>query len=169
MWEKGLNAPDAARGKAIKCPGCDTKVKVPAGEAQAREGKSAPRKSSGKRPAKRADDPDSSEFLARLDLENVADTNQSMCPKCGAEIPEEATECPKCGVDPTTGQLSAGAKKRRGMKGPDPALFYKAAWSDSWAFTKDNFKIVYRTAMYIILYGAIICGCIYMWTSFWDT
>ncbi len=167
--EKVLNAPDAARGKAIKCPGCETKVKVPAGEAPVSEGKSAARKSSGKTPKKKIVDPDSSEFLARLDLDNIADTNQSMCPKCGAEIPEEATECPKCGVDPSTGQLTASARKRRSMKGPDPALFYKAAWSDSWAFTKDNFKIVYRTATYFILYGAIVGGCAYMVTSFCDT
>ena len=165
--EKVLNAPDAARGKAIKCPGCDTKVKVPVGDTPAGDGKSSARKSSGKSPSKKVDDPDSSEFLARLDLDNVADTNQAMCPKCGAEIPEEATECPKCGVDPSTGQLTAGAKKRRGMKGPDPALFYGQAWSDSWAFVKENKRVGMRTFLYALIFSLMggVCRGMADWSS----
>ncbi|HEY2253730.1 MAG TPA: zinc ribbon domain-containing protein, partial [Planctomycetaceae bacterium] len=170
--EKVLNAPDTARGKAIKCPGCETKVKVPAGEAPA--GQASARKPGGKASGKAAarkkvDAPDSSEFLASLDLEDLADSSEAMCPKCGAALPEDATECPKCGVDPMTGQLTAGAKKRRNMKGPDPALFYKAAWTDSWAFTKENKKVAFRTAMYFLVYGAICGGCVYMVTSFCET
>jgi ribosomal protein L40E len=160
--EKVLNAPDAARGKAIKCPGCETKVKVPVGDTPAGDGKSLVRKAGGKTPSKKVDDPDSSEFLARLDLGNVADTNQAMCPKCGAEIPEEATECPKCGVDPSTGQLTASAKKRRGMKGPDPALFYGEAWRDSWAFVKENKKVGMRTFMYRLVFSLTAGFCFYM-------
>ena len=30
--QKVLNAPDQARGKAIKCPNCDTRITVPAGD-----------------------------------------------------------------------------------------------------------------------------------------
>ena len=163
--EKVLSAPDAARGKAVKCPGCETKVKVPLGDSSAgKSGTSSSRKSSAKAPTRKAVDPDSGEFLARLDLDNIADSSQAMCPKCGAAIPEDATECPQCGVDPATGQLTASAKKRRSQKGPDPALFYGAAWSDSWAFTRDNKKIAIRTAIYFLLFGAISGGCAFMVT-----
>src|SRR5207245_2925023 len=73
--EKVLNAPDAARGKAVKCPGCETRIKVPAGDSPAGEsGKSASRKSSAKAPARKADDSESSAFLSRLDLDKVADS-----------------------------------------------------------------------------------------------
>jgi ribosomal protein L40E/phage FluMu protein Com len=165
--EKVLNAPDAARGKAIKCPGCETKVKVPVGDTPAGEGKSTARKSSGKTPSKKVADPDSSEFLARLDLDNVAHSDQAMCPKCGASIPEEATECPQCGVDPTTGQLTASAKKRRGMKGPNPALFYREAWTDSWAFVKENTRVGWRTFLYGLLFAFLsgVCNGMATWCS----
>src|SRR5579872_3595136 len=98
--EKVLSAPDTARGKAVKCPGCETKVKVPAGDSTAGDAtRSAARKPSAKAPAKEVAEPDSGEFLARLDLDEIADSSHGMCPKCGAVIPEDATECPKCGVD----------------------------------------------------------------------
>ncbi len=144
--DKVLNAPDAARGKAIKCPGCETKVKVPAGDSPvgnspASQGKSTPRKSSGKVPAKKVEDPDSGEFLARLDLDDVADSSQAMCPKCGAALPEDATECPECGVDPSTGQLTASAKRRRNMKGPDPAQFYGDGLAGCVGIREENFRV----------------------------
>ncbi len=44
------------------------------------------------------------------------------------------------------------------MKGPDPALFYKAAWSDSWAFVKENFTVAVRTATYLVLFVAAAGG-----------
>ncbi|MGE5193471.1 MAG: zinc ribbon domain-containing protein, partial [Deltaproteobacteria bacterium] len=99
--EKVLSAPDTARGKAVKCPGCETKVKVPAEESSGR-GSSTTRRSGAKAPARKRGEEDSIEFLAGLDLDKAVDTSAQMCPKCGANIPEEATECPKCGVDPTT-------------------------------------------------------------------
>ena len=165
--EKVLNAPDAARGKAIKCPGCETKVKVPAGESSAGDGKSVVRKAGAKAPAKKVDNPDTDDFLARLDLDKVVDSAHAMCPKCGAAIPEDATECPECGVDPTTGQLTASAKKRKGMKGPDPALFYGEAWRDSWAFVKENKSVALRTFLYGILFALLsaLCGGMAEWCS----
>jgi len=165
--EKVLNAPDAARGKAIKCPGCETKVKVPAGESSAGDGKSIARKAGAKAPAKKVDDPDSGDFLARLDLDKVVDSSHAMCPRCGAAIPEEATECPECGVDPSTGQLTASAKKRKGMKGPDPALFYGDVWRDSWAFVKENNRVGLRTFMYGVLFSLLsgLCGGMAQWCS----
>src|SRR5579872_1747240 len=137
--EKVLSAPDAARGKAVKCPACETKVKIPTGDSSAGRsdgGRTTARRSSTKAPAKKAVGSESTEFLAGLDLSKVAESSEAMCPKCGAEMPEDATECPKCGVDPTTGQLSSSARKRLSRKGPDPALYYKTVWSDAWAFTK---------------------------------
>lgn len=157
--EKVLNVPDAARGKAIKCPGCDTKVKVPVGETPAGEGKSTARKSGTPAPAKKVANPDSSEFLARLDLDDVAHSDHAICPKCGASIPDEASECPKCGVDPSTGQLSARTKKRRSMKGPDPAQFYREALTDSWAFVKENKRVAFRTFLYSVIFSFVAGGC----------
>ena len=145
--EKVLNAPDTARGKAVKCPACDTRVKVPAEESSGAGSSTTTRRSGAKVPAKKRAVPDDDEFLGGLDLDQVVDSSSHMCPKCGASIPEDATECPKCGVDPTTGQLSSSAKKRLSRKGPDPALFYSAAWKDSWAFTMENKVVALRTAM----------------------
>jgi hypothetical protein len=159
--EKVLSAPDAARGKAVKCPGCETKVKVPVGGSSSSDsGKSLARKSSAKAPAKKVvDNPDSDEFLAALDLDNVVDSSQAMCPKCGAALPEDATECPQCGVDPSTGQLTASAKKKRSMKGPDPAAFYGEAWRDSWAFVKENSRVAVRTFFYVVLFSFLYGFC----------
>ena len=164
--EKVLSAPDAARGKAVKCPGCETKVKVPVGNSSSGDsGKSLARKSSAKAPAKKVDSPDSGEFLAALDLDNIADSSQAMCPKCGATLPEDATECPQCGVDPSTGQLTASAKKKRSMKGPDPAEFYGEAWSNSWAFLKENHSIALRTCLYAVMIYlfSVACGALGGW------
>ncbi len=171
--EKVLNAPDTARGKAVKCPACETKIKVPVGGSAAGDssiGKVPARKTATRAPAKKRVEVDSGEFLAGLDLDKAIDSSESMCPKCGAPIPEDAPECPKCGVDPATGQLSAAAKKRLSRKGkPDPALFYSAAWKDSWEFTKQNYRVALRTAMYFILYGATAVGCGYMSLIYCET
>ncbi len=159
--EKVLNAPDTARGKAVKCPGCETKVKVPAAEGDGDDAPAAPTRAA-KSPAKAKAESDSSDFLAKLDLDKVADSAHSMCPRCGAPMSDDDTECPKCGVDPTTGQLSAGARKRKSMKGPDPSLFYKLAWSDSWAFVKENFSVVLRTFGYFLALDLLRGGCGFM-------
>src|SRR5713101_6771862 len=123
--DKVLNAPDAARGKAVKCPECETKIKVPAGNGES--GRTTPRPSGPKTAKKPAPGSESTEFLAGLDFNKIVDSSSQMCPKCGAEI--------------STGQLSAAAKKRKSRKGPDPAEFYSAAWRDSWAFTKENYTV----------------------------
>lgn len=167
--DKVLNAPDAARGKAIKCPECDTKVKVPTGDSSAGGAKAAVRKPAAKVPAKKRTATDEDEFLARLDLDEVVDSSHQMCPKCGAEIPEEATECPNCGVDPTTGQLTAAARKRKGQKGPDPALFYSTVWKDSWSFMMENKRVAFRTALYLLLFSVLQGGCEYMAVEFCTT
>lgn len=163
---KLLNAPDAARGKAIKCPGCQTRIKVPVeGEGGSAGGKRAAKLAVAKKPAESGGS--SGEFLANLDFSKAIDSSVSLCPRCGAEIPEEAAECPKCGVDPATGQLSAAAKRRATQKGPDPALFYSAAWKDSWAFVKNNMRIVMRTTLYGVLSYGLAAFCMFM--VFWSS
>jgi ribosomal protein L40E len=168
--EKVLNAPETARGKAVKCPGCETKVKVPAANGDSGERAAATtRRRDTKTPARKSADSDSSDFLAKLDLDTVADSGHAICPKCGASIPDEATECPKCGVDPETGRLSARAKKRLSRKGPDPALYYKHVWTDSWAFLKENFSVAIRTAVYLFVAMLVYFGCLFMvvWCETW--
>jgi ribosomal protein L40E len=163
--DKLLNAPDAARGKSIKCPGCETKIRVPGGAGDAGAGGRAVAAKTGAK--KKSASQDSMEILANLDLASAVDSAASMCPKCGTDIPEEATECPKCGFDPATGQVSEAAKRRLSRKGPDPALYYSAAWKDGWAFTKANLKMVLRTTWYAIFWYAISGGCFFMfvWSS----
>jgi hypothetical protein len=167
--DKVLNAPEAARGKAVKCPGCETKVKVPVGDTSAGSngGKKTTRPATAKVKAKKETDDD---FLADLDLDKLVDSSDQMCPKCGAQIPEDATECPKCGVDPSTGQLSASARKRKSLRGGvDPALFYSVAWGDAWRFTLANFTVVVRTAVYMLAFTAVQSGCSFMaqWCETW--
>jgi ribosomal protein L40E len=153
--DKVLNAPDAARGKAVKCPECETKVKVPA---EGGSGRTTPRPSGPKTAKKPAPGSESTEFLAGLDFSKMVDSSSQICPKCGAEIPDDQTECPKCGVDISTGQLSAAAKKRKSRKGPDPAEYYSAAWTDSWAFMKENARVAVRTGLYLILFELAAVG-----------
>lgn len=159
--QKALNVPDAARGKVVKCPTCETKLKVPAGgdddageerverRQTAAAGKSGVRKAAPKK-AKSEED-----FLSDLDLSRMEDTSVRVCPKCGHESTLEDFECPACGIEFATGQLSARAARKKGMRGPDPREFYGAAWSESWQFTKKNMKLVWRTALYWTIYQTL--------------
>ena len=137
--EKVLNAPDSARGKAVKCPECETKVKIPAGDSSSGTGSRTTVRRSASNAVKKPAGSESTEFLAGLDLDKIVDTSEAMCPKCGADIPEGATECPKCGVDPNTGQLSSSARKRMSRKGPEPP----GAWPHSFrleSFSADRYQ-----------------------------
>lgn len=160
--QKVLTAPDAARGKSLKCPECTTAVKIPAGE-----GAGGAEGSGAKAKAKPKTVEDDEGLLSRLDMSAAMDTGSSLCPKCGTDIPEEAKECPKCGVDPLTGQLSKAAKRRKGLKGVDPREFYKVFLKDSWQFTLENWGMLLRTAWYMLFSLAISGGCGFMvgWCS----
>lgn len=176
--DKSLSAPDAARGKAIKCPGCQTKIRVPGGEGESSGSGKATTKSTARKKVAQAN-PDSADFLSTMDVSKAVDTSAAMCPKCGAEIPEDASECPECGVDPATGQLSASAKKRLGRKGPDPALFYSQVWKNSWSFATSNLSTVLRLCVYSFAFQLLSRGCEFMvqwcsrvppkmfWAGFW--
>jgi uncharacterized RDD family membrane protein YckC len=150
---KVLNAPDAARGKVIKCPGCEAKVRVPEEDGEEQEAPAkvkAGAKAGAKKPVKKTKSAE--DFLSDLDLGNIEDTSSRVCPKCGTESDMEAFECPKCGVEFATGQLSARAARRKGMRGPDPQDFYGVVWKDSWEFMKKNTKLATRTGTYWMLF-----------------
>jgi hypothetical protein len=169
--DKVVNAPEAARGKAVKCPQCEARIKVPASDEEAakpaRSSKTAekpsekvPAKSKSSKPeAKKpgaAKKPDSGEsnFFAKLDLDRAEDRHAKVCPKCGAEVDEDDVECEVCGIDLQTGTLGKTARKAR-MKGPDPADFLPTVWKDAGAFVKENFGLVINTWISMMVLSAI--------------
>src|SRR5579864_2272543 len=118
--ERVLNAPDRARGKAIKCPECGTAVRVPAAKQQPKKVAAPP--------------PSSSMLIANLDLDRLEDTETRICPKCGADVSFEDVECPQCHVNLETGALSEQRQAELGRKGPNPKLYYKEFLRDGWEF-----------------------------------
>ena len=154
--EKVLSAPDKARGKVIQCPQCGTKLKVPGDDASA--GKK-PAKMKSKAPAAAQD---SSEFLARVDLSSLENDEEKICPYCAAEMDEEQVVCRKCGMNIETGAMDAREAKKRSRKGPDPALFYSKAWSDSFAFVKQHWGLALRTGWYMTFLYVLNTACVSM-------
>ena len=153
--EKVFAAPDAARGKLVKCPGCEGKVKVPAGDgAKASAGAKAP----AKKPAKKNDDHDDHEHaLKSMDLDKAEDENTRVCPKCGQEIyEEEVYECPACGLN-----FETGLTKEK-QKGIDPKGFYRVVLKDSKQFLIDNKSFAIRTGIYTFLFSLVNFGCAFM-------
>lgn len=162
--DKVLNAPDAARGKAVKCPQCATKVRVPAGTGDVADAPRVPTlkrggtaatasKPSAKRPARRAADED--DFLGGLDLDRMEDQRHRVCQKCGATVSAEDIECPECGINLATGQLSEKMARKMSRRGPDPAEFYGKAWSDSWQFLMENKGLAWKTGFYWTLFATL--------------
>lgn len=155
--EKVFAAPDAARGKLVKCPGCEGKVKVPAGDgAKSSSGTKAP----AKKPAKKTDDHDDHEHaLKNLDLGNAEDENTRVCPKCGQEIYDEETyECPACGLNFETGMT------KEKQKGIDPKIFYKVMLKDSKQFLLDHKPLAIRTGIYTLVFTILNFACAFMVT-----
>ncbi len=173
--QKVLKAPDKARGKAIKCPECGAKVRVPSGEKKSSSARSSSVKSSSKRPAKKKRrskvkeaDTDGLGFLTGLDLgdsRRVEHKHIAICPKCAVEIDEEDEICENCGVIIATGQLSDKEKRRRDRRGPDPREFYPVAWSDPWQFVLSHIKLIIRTIIFWALFGSMFSSCMFM--VFW--
>ncbi len=156
--EKVFAAPDAARGKLVKCPGCEGKVKVPAGDgAKSAAGAKVP----AKKPAKKSDDHDDHEHtLKNLDLGKAEDENARICPKCGQEIYDEETyECTNCGLNFETGLTKEKAK------GVDPKIFYKVVLKDSKQFLLDNRPFAIRTGIYLLIFSLLtfIFGYLVSW------
>ena len=155
--EKVFAAPDAARGKLMKCPGCAEKVKVPAGDgAKSSAGAKAP----AKKPAKKDDDDDHEHTIKNLDLDKAEDENARVCPKCGQEIyEEEVYDCPACGLNFETGLTKAK------QKGIDPKVFYRVVLKDSKQFLLDNKPFAIRTGIYTLVFTLLHFVCLFfvMW------
>ncbi len=168
--DKVLTVPDAARGKAVKCPQCDTKIAVPAGDADDSK-VIKPKKKPAAAAAKPKKHVDSEDALMALDLRRAEDTNARICSKCGydmSEMDEEETECPKCGFDIESGGLGVKAKKRA-LRGPDPADFYPGLAKNAGKFVGKNFVLGWRTDAYtlVCLLISLFCAFMYLWISAW--
>jgi len=138
--QKVLNVPDRARGKAIKCPACETVLRIPAATAAA-AAPAADRPTAA--PAVERDD-----FLTGVDLRRAVDSRVRVCVKCGAEADEEVVDCPECGHNVDTGVMSDYIRKKRERRGPDPEEFWGVAWTGSFKFLGKNIPLVMRTGMY---------------------
>ena len=159
--EKVFAAPDAARGKLVKCPGCEGKVKVPAGDG-AKSGATAKPAAKKPAPAKAKKDEhhdDHEHALKNLDLDGAEDENTRVCPKCGQEIrDEEATECPACGLN-----FETGLTKEK-QKGIDPKLFFRVVFKNSKQFLLENKPLAIRTGIYTLVFSLLNFCCLFMVT-----
>ena len=166
--KKVLKAPDKARGKALKCPACGERIRVPAGKSSS----AGQRSSSAKKrpPKKQKSEEDGLDFLAGIDLSDssrIEDRHVKICPKCAAEVDEEDEICENCGVIIETGQLSKKEVRRRARRGPDPDEFYPIAWSDPWKFTLNHIKVILKTILIWTVFGTLYLCCFAM--SGWCT
>ncbi|MGZ0169309.1 MAG: RDD family protein [Planctomycetales bacterium] len=153
----GISAPDAARGKVIKCRKCGELVRVPKGKPSG-DGKK-PRRKKAAAPRPSVDDDD---FFSALDLEGGEDEDVRICPKCATEVDEEDIECPNCGVDIETAMLSKKQKKKRKRKGPDIDLFPKAVWSGPKEFLSKNKSLAVRLIVAFSFFATIFCVSLFM-------
>ena len=153
----GISAPDAARGKVIKCRKCGEPVRVPKGKGGG-DGQKKRRKKAA-RPRPTADDDD---FFSALDLDGGEDADVRICLKCAAVVDEEDIECPNCGVDIETGVLSQKQKKKRKRKGPDIDLFPKVVWSGPKEFLIKNKTLAFRLIGAFSFFATIFCVSLFM-------
>ncbi|MCH7685693.1 MAG: RDD family protein [Planctomycetes bacterium] len=150
--QKILNAPDRARGKAIKCPNCEETIRVPSGDGKQprrRKAPAQPRKSSA---------PDVESSIVNVDLRHAEDSRVQVCPKCGAEVTEEEIDCRACGIDLATGKVSIRTLRKKGLAVADPKEFYGKAWSNSARFVLDNKNLVLRTGNYWTVLTLLLGG-----------
>ncbi|WP_372720085.1 hypothetical protein [Novipirellula sp.] len=108
---KVLNIPDAAAGKAVKCPGCQTVLKVPAATAAAKPKQAAAPAQPARRPAA-APAPAPATTSNRLDdlfdEEGFSQQVAAICPACRAEMKANAVLCTQCGYNKQTGDRLSG-------------------------------------------------------------
>ena len=157
----GISAPDAARGKVIKCRKCGQPIRVPKGAASS--GDKEPRRKKAARPRPSIDD---DHFFSALDLEAGVDQDVRICTKCAAEIDEEDIECPQCGVNLETGILSKKQKKKRKNKGPDPDEYPKVVLKNSLDFLKKNISLGVRLSLTFSVFLTVFLGTLYMATVY---
>ena len=153
----GISAPDAARGKVIKCRKCGEPVRVPKGKGGGDGQKKRRKKAARPRPTAHDDD-----FFSAIDLEGGEDDDVRICLKCAAVVDEEDIECPNCGVDIETGVLSQKQKKKRKRKGPDIDLFPKVVWSGPKEFLIKNKTLAFRLIGAFSFFATIFCVSLFM-------
>ena len=147
--EHVVNAPDRARGKAVKCPQCGKAIRVPAEKAAPAAKKAAARP------------PSSSMIIANLDLDRLEDEQTRICPKCGAEVSAEATECPECQVNLVTGLLSRELQADRDRKGPNPKKYYQEFFSDSLEFWRKNRRLSISLSINSVIFTSVTALCLF--------
>ncbi len=105
---KALNIPDTMAGKAVKCPGCATVLKVPGGGA-AKTPASATRptavKPASAKPsaAQLAAESDKRRMNDLFDEEGFSAQVAQVCPACRAEMAAGSVFCTKCGYHRESG------------------------------------------------------------------
>lgn len=151
--KKVLTAPDAARGKAVRCSGCQGVVKIPA---------NATPSEAVKKREKPLDE--STDLLLSIRAMDAVDKDSKVCPKCGADMEEEQTECHVCGIDITTGELGQTAQRAR-KKGIDSGDFSKFVWSDAKKFVSKNKNLMFQTmrVTFFRLVVTILVFLLYLW------
>ena len=102
------------------------------------------------------------DFLSRLDLRHAEDQSMRICAKCGKPVGEDDYECPWCGMDARTGQMTAIARKKSMIKGPDPDEFNGTALREPWKFAFENKSLWLRSMLYTTIMGLLFTGCMYM-------
>ncbi|MDA1017117.1 MAG: RDD family protein [Planctomycetota bacterium] len=160
-----FDAPNEARGKSVKCPDCDSRVRVPRVKKKA----AAPKQ---KRPASGDADGDESkagdaDAFLDINLARIDDDSVRICPKCTKEVDDEDVECPYCGVNLETGSITAQQKKKFSRRGPDPDEFLANLWGDSFGFMGRQWKLALRTTLYFSVFITGWFFCAHM--TFWST
>lgn len=155
--QKVLSAPDKARGKVIKCPQCGEKIKVPEADA----GAAGQKTTKAGRPSAPTEGED---FLSGLKLEQLEaeHAEEKVCPYCAADMPDpEDPVCHHCGMNTVTGQMDPKEARKRARKGPDPALFYKEVWGNSWEYVQRYWRLGLRTALIWSVFLTVSLSCVF--------
>ena len=114
---KTLNVKDEFAGKAVKCPGCGSPIRVPA----AGQRPASPRPAAARSAPQSAPQSDDLPGLAPaterpnrmddlFDEEGFSAQVAAICPSCAAEMSAEAVLCTKCGYNKQTGEFLDGHK-----------------------------------------------------------
>ena len=118
---KTLAAPDNAAGKAIRCPGCQNPIKVPAANSPAPAKPPAPAKQESQpkatptslqsakqaRPQPKAAPP-LDDLTDLFDQEGIVARIGPVCPSCDTSIKPGAVICTACGLNMQTGERTQG-------------------------------------------------------------
>ena len=93
---KSLNAPDTAAGKAVKCPGCQSTLKVPAKTAAGPATPSSQNQSPSSAPL-------GNDLEDLFSEEGFTEKIESVCPSCREPMAATAVFCTKCGFHKESG------------------------------------------------------------------